>query len=169
MRPPGPTTCVCVSSSRSTVPVSRVIARSASWNPGSGSNSPTLFVIVGSVITMATSRGSRALRRASASLNCTIFVLEVTSRGSPPSSGTSFPSWRSTSASSKWPWYFPSKNRTLSRPVNVREMRIASVFACVALSVNCHFGSPYRRPSSSATHGASSFGSMNWAPRRHAS
>ena len=60
MSPPGPTTCVCVSSYASTVPVSRVIARSASWNPGSGSSSPTLFVSAGSVITIATSRGSRA-------------------------------------------------------------------------------------------------------------
>ncbi len=140
--PPGPTTWVCVSSYARTVPVSRVIARRASWKPGSGSSSPTLFVSVGSVMTTATSRGSRAARSASTSLNCTILVLEVTSRGRPPSSGTSLPSWRSTSASSKCPWYFPSKNRTLSLPVSARATRITSVFACVALSVNCHFGNP---------------------------
>ena len=92
--------------------MSRVMA-GARVEPGSGSSSPTLFVIAGSVITIATSRGSRAARRASGSLNCTIFVLEVTSRGRPPSSGHESPSCRSTSASSKWPWYLPSKNSDL--------------------------------------------------------
>ena len=94
------------------------------------------------MITIATSRVSRAARTASRSLKGTITVLEVASRGRPASSGTSSPSTSWTRVSSKCPWYFPSKKSTFSRPVATRATRIASVFACVADRVNCHFGRP---------------------------
>ena len=38
------------------------------------------------------------------------------------------------------------------------------MLACVADSVYCHFGSPYRRRSSSETTIASSVGNRNWLP-----
>ena len=143
VRPPGPTTCVCVSSSARSVPVARVSSRSAAWNPGSGRIRPKLFVRAGSVRTSATRRPSSARPSAARSLNGTTTVPSVTSRGSPRSSGTSDPSGPiSTSVSSRCPWYLPSKTRTASRPVATRATRIASVFAWVAESVYCHFGRP---------------------------
>ena len=67
--------------------------------------------------------------------------------------------------SSPWPWYLPSNMSTVSRPVAWRASRIASTFAVVAESVNCHCGRPQRRASSAATQSASSVGSWNCAPR----
>ena len=52
--PPGPAQSVCVSSMISSVPVSRVAARSCSWKPGSGRTMP-MFVSAGSASTHATS------------------------------------------------------------------------------------------------------------------
>ena len=64
---------VCVSSISSSVPVSRVSRRSASWKPGSGSTMQQL-VSTGSVMTQATSPGRQRLSSAGMSLNSTIFV-----------------------------------------------------------------------------------------------
>ena len=125
-----------------------------------------LFVIAGSVSTIATSRRSSARSSAATSLNGTMTVPSTVSAGTPRSSGTSRPSASSsTRASSKWPWYLPSNMSTRSRPVTTRATRIASVLACVAALVYCHFGSPNRRPSSSETTMASSVGRRNWLPR----
>ena len=129
-----------------------------------------LFVIAGSVSTIATSPASSAWARAAGSLNGTITVPSSVSSGTPRSSSTSSPaSSSSTSDSSRWPWYLPSNMTTFSRPVATRATRIASVLAWVAELVYCHFGRPNRRPSSSDTTIASSTGSMYWLPRAIAS
>ena len=47
-----------------------------------------------------------------------------------------------------------------------RARRSEKRFASVAVSVNCHDGSPNRRVSSSPTHAASSVGSIVVMPRR---
>ncbi len=134
-------TSECVSSIARSVSVSRVSRRMASWNPGSGRMNPT-FVIAGSVSTSATSPGARARSKAATSLNPITRVRPAIPLGKPSYSGTTSPSSSTTSVVSSRPWYFPSNSRTMSRPVAWRASRITSVFAWVAESVNCHFGSP---------------------------
>ena len=96
----------------------------------------------GSVSTSATSPGSSARSRASASLNGTTRASPVTDRGRPAISGTTSSPSNTTSVVSSSPWYLPSKTTTTSRPVIARATRITSVFAWVADSVNCHLGRP---------------------------
>ena len=56
--------------------------------------------------------------------------------------------------------------RRAGRPVIARASRSENRFASVAVSVNCHDGSPNRRASSSPTQAASSVGSIVVMPRR---
>src|SRR5436190_16338584 len=85
--PPWPTTCVWVSSMARTVPVARVRARRASCQPGCGIKRWRLLVSAGSVRTMATSRGARARRRPSTSLNWAIRTLPGGGLRQPPLGG----------------------------------------------------------------------------------
>jgi hypothetical protein len=80
--PPGPAASVCVSSYTRSVPASVHSPRSPSWNPGSGSTTPT-FVSAGSLSTQATSPRSRARSTAVRSLKGTTRVTAAPASGRP--------------------------------------------------------------------------------------
>ena len=82
VQPPGPALNVCVSSLISSVPCSRVSARTASRYPGTGNTMP-MFVSAGSISTAATSPNASSRSSAATSLNSTTRVVAAGSTGAP--------------------------------------------------------------------------------------
>ena len=106
VQPPGPAENVCVSSMMSSAPCSRVMVRSASWYPSSGSTIP-MFVMAGSARTQAISPVASASRSWPRSLNSTAVVVSPTATAGPtlPSRATVRPSGaRTANDSSTEPW-----------------------------------------------------------------
>ena len=103
VQPPYAAVCVCVSSSTSSAPCSRVSRRTSSWKPGTGRTTPT-FVSAGSVITAATASRASTRASASASLKGTIRVSAAARGFRPRLPGCAPLSSPSTSVSSRCPW-----------------------------------------------------------------
>ena len=158
---------VWVSSMISSVPLSRVKRRRASWYPGSGRTIPML-VSAGSASTAATSPGASAASSASTSLKGTIRVVVAGSapgRWHPLAGRCDLPSRRSPRFRRPFRGSTSRGRRSPRRWVSWRDSRSANRLASVALDANCHAASPKRRDSSAPTHAASTVGSIAVIPR----